>query len=440
MITAGLVGNGAREHAIGEALVRGGATLRAFMAKLNPGIAALCNGAVQLGDLNDFAAMAEFFRGVDYVVVGPEAPLVVGAADALKSAGIPVVGPTVECAQLEGSKVFTRSLLDKYNIPCNIRFKEFRSLDGVEAFVAELGLAHVVVKPDGLTGGKGVKVAGEHLHSVDDVLQYCRECLSQPGASFVIEEKLDGEEFTYLCLVDGEHVVGMPLVQDHKRAFNGDQGPNTGGMGSSSMADHLMPFITAEDVRRAHEAVEATIKAVKEETGQPYIGVLYGQFMKTAHGIKLVEYNVRFGDPEAMNVLPTLESNFAKACAKMVEGTLEGPLEFAKKATVCKYLVPEGYPDTPAVNQPITVKQAELDALGVRVYYAAVYEQDGRIFTTSSRAVAVLGIADTLSDAEQLAEQGAALVEGPLFHRTDIGTAEVLLKRINHMKQLLQSP
>ena len=431
-----MVGNGAREHIIAEKLVQGGASLVAFMGSLNPGIEELCNGNVKVGSLDDFESILGFMKeqNVEFVVVGPEAPLVVGIADAFKSHGLKTVGPTIQAAQLEGSKIFTRNLLKKYNVASNIQFQEFDQLKGIVEYCQILNF-EVVIKPDGLTGGKGVKVFGEHLHSQTDIEQYAKDIL-RTGGGVVVEEKLDGEEFTYICFVDGTHVAGTPLVQDHKRAFVDDKGPNTGGMGSYSMADHLMPFITKEDVAVAHKAIEETVKALKQETGEEYKGFCT-TIMKTKNGINFVEYNARFGDPEAMNVLGILETNFVDICKHILDGTLDKiKITFANKATVCKYLVPEGYPTNPQKDEPIKLDPKQFEAENIKYYFASVSKRDGVIYTSSSRAVGILGIADDLESAEMLAEKGCGMVEGPLYHRNDIGTQELLGKRTSHMSKI----
>jgi phosphoribosylamine--glycine ligase len=431
-----LIGNGAREHAIAEALVKGGAELYAYMGKRNPGIARLCNERVRVGSLEDFTSIAEFGKGCTFAICGPEAPLTAGIADSLGAQGIPVAGPSIEAAQLEGSKIFTRTLLQKYNIAANIQFKIFTSMDGVFDFITQIGRENVVVKPDGLTGGKGVKVWGDHLNSVQEIEDYCKEIL-QGGGRIIIEEKLDGQEFTYMVFVDGEHVIGTPLVQDNKRAYNDDKGPNTGGMGSYSMPDHLMPFISREDVDFAHKQIELTVQALFKETGVKYKGVLYGQFMKCRQGIRLIEYNARFGDPENINILPIMKTNFVDICQQMIDGTLKGPVEFENKATVVKYLVPEGYPVSPKVKCEIKVDEDGMRKVGGRYYYASVSEENGKILTSSSRTVAVLGVADTIEDAEKIAENATKMVHGPLFHRTDIGTKKIIDRRTKHMHSIL---
>ncbi|MEJ2277240.1 MAG: phosphoribosylamine--glycine ligase [Candidatus Lokiarchaeota archaeon] len=370
-------------------------------------------------------------------VIGPEAPLCVGIVNALKSNGIPCVGPEIEAAQLEGSKVFTRNLLDKYNIKSNVKSKRFSSIDGVENYIDEMGEENIVIKPDGLTGGKGVKVFGDHLNSRKDILNYCQELVERKN-NFLLEERLEGEEFTLQAFVDGKSVIGSPLVQDHKRAYEGDKGPNTGGMGSYSMENHLMPFIDEKDVKNALDDMNKTVEAINKETGTPYKGFLYGQFMKTAKGIKLIEYNVRFGDPEAMNVLPLLKSNFVDICWGIIYGNLPKDISYQEKATVCKYLAPEGYPVKPMRDQKIVIHKEKLNNEGAKYYYASVYRKNGDIFTTTSRAMGILGIAENLEKAERIAEKGVEYIEGNLFHRKDIGTLDLLQKRINHMETILK--
>jgi phosphoribosylamine--glycine ligase len=437
MVKSLIVGHGAREHVIGEALVKGGANLYAFMSFKNAGLEELSK-QIKVHSEMDFQEIIQFAKekNIDFAVIGPEAPLVVGIVDALEKSGIPCVGPKIEAAQLEGSKVFTRNLLDKYNIQSNIKSKKFSSMIGIADYIEEMGEENIVVKPDGLTGGKGVKVYGDHLFSKKGIIDYCEEIIKQ-GGTFLIEEKCDGEEFTLQTFVDGKNVVGSPLVQDHKRAYEDDKGPNTGGMGSYSMEDHLMPFINKKDVEIALEDMKKTVAAVKKETGVEYKGFLYGQFMKTAKGLKLIEFNARFGDPEAMNVLPLLKTNFIDICLGIIDGNLSNNVEYIKKATVCKYLAPEGYPDSPKKDELVKINKEKLKDIGAKYYYASVYREGEKIFTTTSRAIGILGIAENLEQAEKIAEKGIGYVEGKLFHRKDVGTLKLLQKRIDHMQSIL---
>ncbi|MFX1353239.1 MAG: phosphoribosylamine--glycine ligase [Promethearchaeota archaeon] len=438
MVNVLVVGHGAREHVIGENLVNSGAKLFAFMSFRNAGLDELSEGRIKIHSETDFKEIIDYSKNnkIDFVIVGPEAPLVVGIVDAIEKSGIPCVGPKIEAAQLEGSKIFTRGLLEKYNISSNVVSKRFYSLEGIENYLKDVGEENIVVKPDGLTGGKGVKIYGEHLFSKKDIIDYCQD-LIRKKSGFLLEEKCEGEEFTLQTFVDGNKVLASPLVQDHKRAYENDTGPNTGGMGSYSCSDHLMPFINKKDVEHALNDMKKVIDAVKKETGTEYKGFLYGQFMKTAKGIKLIEFNVRFGDPEAMNVLPLLKNNFVDICMGIIDGNLSLDIEFEKSATVCKYLAPEGYPESPKKDMLIEIDHQSIIKIGAKCYYASVYKKQEKVYTTTSRAIGIVGIADNIEKAEKIAERGAECIKGRLFHRKDVGTLKLLQKRIDHMDSLL---
>lgn len=431
-----LIGSGAREHALADALAAGGAELYAYMQLLNPGIKRIAK-RFAVGKADDTAAAVKFAKenSVEIAMIGPEAPLAAGIVDELRKAGIKCVGPTKEHAQLETSKAFTRQLVKKYGIEGGIKFRAFnnQNRNEIESYLTELG--SYVVKPDGLTGGKGVKVFGEHLHSNSEALGYCNEILETHPA-VVVEEKLEGEEFSLQTLTDGNGgFLHFPAVQDHKRAFDNDTGPNTGGMGSYSDSNHLLPFLNEKDVEDAKKTTEEVAAAIKKEIGSAYVGVMYGGFMKTASGIKLLEYNARFGDPETMNIMPLLRTSFVEVCKATVEGRLAGlKVELERKATVCKCVVPEGYPDNPVTGR-ITVPEGG-KAL---VYYANVEEKNGGIYTTKSRAVGLVGMAGTIQEAERIAEEAASKVQGKVFHRKDIGTDKLLQKRVEHMKKVMET-
>ena len=430
-----LLGSGAREHAIARALACSpqNPAIACLAANKNPGIQKLAE-QFKVGSISDPKSVVSFAQKccAKLAIIGPEAPLEAGVADALWNAGIPTVGPKKAHAQIETSKGCTRDLLAKYNIPGGPLYRRFDSLDGVAEFLEELGEDYVV-KYDGLMGGKGVKVSGDHLHSHDEALDYCTELVNR-GGSFVVEEKLIGEEFSLMSFCDGEHLAHMPPVQDHKRAYEGDEGPNTGGMGSYSDADHSLPFLTDDDISHAQQINETTAQALKKEFSEGYKGVLYGGFIATADGVKLIEYNARLGDPEAMNVLPLLESDFVEVCHGIVNGNLdERNVSFSRRATVCKYAVPEGYPDSPVKGEPIDVSSVTDTS---QLYYASVDMKDGTLIEAGSRTVAYVGIAGSLVKAEAKAGAEISKVRGPLFHRTDIGTTELIQKRVEHMQTL----
>jgi phosphoribosylamine--glycine ligase len=423
-----LVGSSGREHAMAEAITRdGGATLYSFMAKRNPGIAGLAKG-IAIGKETDGKKVRDFAlsAGVDYAIIGPEAPLEAGVVDVLEEAGIPCAGPTRAAARLETDKGFCRDLMSAHGIGGCPRYRVFRKGEEAAAFISDSG-EDLVVKPIGLTGGKGVRVMGEHVDRAGAVA-YARSL----AGGVVLEERLLGEEFTLQALVDGTHLVPAPLVQDHKRAFEGDRGPNTGGMGSYSMPDHRLPFVSGVDYEKAIRIMEDAIRALARE-GFPYRGILYGQFMNTREGPRVVEFNARFGDPEAMNVLPLMETGLADVVCSIVEGTLSASkVRFGEQATVCKYVVPEGYPDSPRSGEPITIG----DTGSARLYYANVGEKDGALATQTSRTLAFVGIADSLGEAERAAELAASSVKGRVYHRRDIGTAELLARRSAHMEAI----
>ncbi len=439
MVNILLIGNGAREHALAEALVRSSEKPRLFacMKANNPGLAALAERTL-IGPYHDLAAIVAFAREgrCEFAVVGPEDPLSRGVVDALAAAGIPGVGPTRSLARLETSKSFTRDLCAKYAIPGNVAYRVFTSLDGVAAFLETL--PGVVLKPDGLTGGKGVLVQGDHFETRAEALALIRDILAE-HPSVTVEERLEGEEFSLQCLCDGRTVVATPPVQDHKRRFADDRGPNTGGMGSYSVADHLLPFLTPADVAAGLAITERVAEAIHRETGEYYRGVMYGGFMATSDGVRLLEYNARFGDPEAMNILPLLETDFVAVCRAVIAGTLDTlPIRFAKRATVCKYVVPKGYglpkdhPDARSTSARIEVG----DVGAARLYHSSVDQRPDGLYMTTSRAIGVVGIADDLARAEAIAERAVGAIRGPVDHRSDIGTAPLIAKRVSHMRAL----
>jgi phosphoribosylamine--glycine ligase len=433
------VGGGAREHAIVHALARSGADVFVCMKNSNPGIARLAKG-VALLDETDVPKVVEFAKAKDVslAVVGPEAPLQAGLADGLGDAGIPTASPRKAAARIETSKSFMRNLMRKHGVRGSVRFVEADTVDDVGRALDELG-TDIVVKPVGLTGGKGVKVFGEHMMTREDVFAYAEEIASQRiggGTSMVVEEKLVGEEFTLQAFCDGSRVVPMPAVQDHKRAYEGDKGPNTGGMGSYSQNDGLLPFLTKNDYADAVSIMTDTVRALRTE-GAEYRGPLYGQFMLTKHGPKVIEFNARFGDPEAMNVLSLLRSDFTAICESMAGGDLSGrAVEFEKKASVCKYVVPQGYGSKPLSGEEIKVDEKAIEAAGAVLYYANVNEKDGRIYTTTSRSVGIVGVADRLEDAERMAEEGVRHVIGKVFVRHDIGRKDVLDAKVARMNRI----
>ncbi len=422
-----LVGGGGREHAIARAVDDADdAELYACASNRNPGIDALAAGyeTVEETDADAVVDYAESV-GATLSVIGPEAALAAGVADALDDAGVYAFGPHAEEARIETDKAFQREFMEDNDVPGCPAYETF---DDPEAAADHLRDADedLAIKPRGLTGGKGVRVVGDQVTKAEGV-DYI---LESDYEEFVLEERLVGEEFTIQAFVaDGSYRVS-PAVQDHKRAYEGDEGPNTGGMGSYSDATFELPFMTEADYTEAVEILDAVVEALPG-----YKGVLYGQFMLTAEGPKIVEFNARFGDPEAMNTLPVLETEFLDLLVAARDGDDLPELEFADRATVCKYAVPDGYPTDPTAGARVGVDpESAGEAL---LFYASVESREDGVFTTTSRSFAVVGRGETIADAEAVAEEALARAgEEGLRVRHDIGTAELLQQRIDHMNEL----
>ena len=430
-----LIGGGAREHIIAETLKKSphGVSLFAYAKNKNPGILGLAD-EYEIGDVTDLNHIKEFATKVkpDFCVIGPEDPISAGVADTLKEIEIPCASPFKSAGQLESSKSFTRDLLKEFNIEGNPFFQVFTSMDGMKETMEKLE-GNYVVKADGLMAGKGVKVSGEHLATIDEGLQFAEECIKKFGR-VVIEEKLIGQEFSLLSYTDGFSTVDMPAVQDHKRAFDGDMGPNTGGMGTYSDANLSLPFLKPEDIVQASELNKKVIQALYKKIAQPFKGVLYGGFMATKNGVKLIEYNVRFGDPEAMNVLSVLKTDLVDICEAIIAGNLDKlAVEFENSATVCKYVVPEGYPDNAVKNVPVEVGNI---TNGAKLYFASVNQTDTGLMLAGSRAIAVVAKGQSIFEAERIVSEAIQQIKGPVFYRKDIGTKELIEKRIESMKEL----
>lgn len=446
-----VVGGGGREHAIARALADTDATLYACATNRNPGIAGLAAGFETLDTTTPQAVVAYAEEvGATLAVVGPETPLEAGVADALADAGVFPFGPRAEAARIETDKAYQRRFMREHDVPGCPTFETFDDMERACGYIDDHD-GDLVVKPAGLTGGKGVRVIGDQVTPAE-AKEYLRD---SDYDRVVLEERLVGEEFTVQALVANGDVRTTPAVQDHKRAYEGDEGPNTGGMGSYSDSGPELPFMTEDDYRAAVGVVEETVAALDD-----YTGVLYGQFMLTADGPKVVEFNARFGDPEAMNTLPVLDTGLLSVLTAARDGDSLPTLEFAPRATVCKYAVPEGYPTDPDAGAEIQVDEgvvetinqrfaADADAGGgsavadggtsprVELYYASVDDRDDGIYTTTSRAFAVVGIADTIATAEEIVDETLteAGTDG-LRVRHDIGTTALVESRVEHMDEL----
>jgi len=425
-----LIGNGAREHVMAEKLAED-AELYAIMSKKNPAITQLSK-EYWICDIQNTDEVANIIKGKEFDLgfSSPDATLAAGISDVLEKGGMLVASPTKAASRIEWDKSFMRNLLKDHKIEGAIKYEIVDNAKDAERVIKDYG--DVAIKPIGLTGGKGVKVSGDHFDDAPGALDYITEVLKKDD-NVLIEEKLVGQEFSFQAFSDGSHISMMPPVQDHKRAYLGDSGPNTGGMGSYSTGK-LLPFLEESDLEMAKRIMKGTIHALKKE-GSPFKGVLYGQFMANGNSVKVVEFNARFGDPEAMNVLPLLKNSLTNVLLSMADGQLS-PAEFSNESTVVKYLVPEGYPVSPKKDAEIVVNDLGLEECGAKLYYASVYEDGGKIFTTGSRAFGILGKAENIEDAEKIAEKGCNFVKGPVWHREDIGTKKLIDKRIENMDTL----
>jgi phosphoribosylamine---glycine ligase len=414
-----LIGSGGREHALAYAIAKSPLCARLFTAPGNPGTAAFGENRPDL-DVADHAAVRAFCSGerIGLVVVGPEAPLVAGLVDDLQAAGIRVFGPTKAAAQLEGSKGFTKDLCAEVGIP-TAAFARFRALEPALAYLAEQG-APIVVKADGLAAGKGVVVA----ETRDQAEAAVRALFEEPGAEIVIEECLFGEEASFFALCDGTRAVPVGTAQDHKRVFDGDRGPNTGGMGAYSPATILTPALE----RTVMETIIAPTLDGMRARGTPFTGILYAGLMLTADGPKLIEYNTRFGDPEAQVLMPRLASDLVPALLAACEGDVSGiDLEFdERRAALTVVMAAAGYPGTVLRGSEIRGIEAAGGSGEVIVFQAGTRAEGGRLLADGGRVLAVTALGESMMEAQARAYAAIARIDWPEgFCRRDIGRRAV---------------
>lgn len=410
-----LIGSGGREHALAWKLAQSPTLTKLYVAPGNPGMAE----AAELVALNveDHAAVIAFCRdkAIDFIVVGPEAPLVAGIADDLRDAGFTVFGPSKAAAQLEGSKGFTKDICARYNIPTGA-YQRFTAAEPAKAYIRQQG-APIVVKADGLAAGKGVTVAmtlDEALAAVDDCFA---GAFGAAGAEVVVEAYLDGEEASFFCLSDGKTALALATAQDHKRVGDGDTGPNTGGMGAYSPA----PVMTPEMVERTmKEIIEPTIRGMAE-SGYPFTGVFFAGLMITAKGPELIEYNVRFGDPETQVIMMRLKSDLLEILYAAATGTLDQvSAEWSDDVALTVVMASKGYPAAYEKNTPIhRLPQAQT---GAKVFHAGTSMKDGQLVATGGRVLNLTATGHTVAEAQAKAYALVKEVEWENgFCRSDIG-------------------
>ena len=414
-----VVGGGGREHAIVDALSRSLYVSRIYCAPGNAGIASQAE-CVPIKD-GDIDALLKFAKEehIDLTVVGPEVPLSKGITDRFEADGFRVFGPCAAAARVESSKEFAKRLMASAGIP-TASYRSFTDYGEALAYVKE-GTFPAVLKYDGLAAGKGVVIAAD-LEEADAALRDMLLDSRFGQGKVVIEDFLEGPEFSYMCLVSGTDVEPLAVAQDHKRAFDGDQGPNTGGMGAYSP----VPFITPEDEAYALEKIMKPMAKALWDAGCPFYGVLYGGLMKTASGIKVIEFNCRFGDPETEVVLPRLESDIYQAFASVAEHKPVPSLKWSEDAVIGFVMASEGYPGSYEKGARIKgvegLSVAGCDSEDVRVYHMGTAVREDALIASGGRVLMVDGRGATLSEAAASARDALSKIEAPgLFHRTDIG-------------------
>lgn len=394
-----VIGGGGREHTLVWKLAQSKKVTKLYAAPGNPGMKDLAECVdLDIADLDGLADWAEK-HAIDLTVVGPEAPLVAGIVDVFKARGLTIFGPSAKAAEIEGSKIFSKELMEKYGVPTAF-FKVCDNLADARAFVEEKG-APIVIKADGLAAGKGVVVAmtrDEALAALDEMMGAHK--FGSAGNRVVIEEFMEGEEASLLAFTDGKTIVPMLAAQDHKRVNDGDQGPNTGGMGAYCPAPVMTDALKEKTVK---EVLRPIVDALAKE-GRPYSGCLYAGLMIKGDSVKVVEFNARFGDPETQVVLPLLKSDLAEIMVACANGTLTPDLvEWSDKAAVCVVMASGGYPASYKKGIPITGLKAANAMDDVVVFHAGTREDDGKILTNGGRVLGVTAVADDIPSAQQKA-------------------------------------
>lgn len=414
-----LLGAGGREHALLLKLSESPRAGKLYVAPGNGGMLQLAEAAPVNQDSPAEVAAWASQNNIGLVVVGPEAPLVEGVADAVRAAGIPCFGPNADAAQMEGSKEFAKQVMGRAGVP-TAAYKSFTDRDECEAYVREIG-GPCVIKADGLAAGKGVIVAQSTQEALDGVAQCFGGAFGSAGDTVVVEEMLEGPECSLLALTDGTCVVPLATSQDHKRAYDGDKGPNTGGMGVySPVPEHL---VSAEDLATMTDVMERVVAQLKAD-GITYSGCLYGGFMLTKDGPKVLEFNARFGDPETQVVLPRMHADLIEVFLACDAGTLDPSMvEWGDDFAVSVVLASAGYPGSYESGKRITGVQEASAQDCITVYHAGTkLADDGSILTAGGRVLDVTAVASTFAEAREKAYAACELIdfEGKQF-RTDIG-------------------
>ena len=411
-----ILGSGGREHALLWKLAQSPEATKLYAVPGNPGMAELAECVA--GSIEDNASVVKLAqeKKIDLVVVGPEVPLTNGVVDALRAAGIKAFGPTKAAAELEGSKSFSKDIMKKYGIP-TAKYEVFTDADAARAYIEKEGVP-IVIKADGLAAGKGVIVAETKEQALDAVHEIMDDAaFGKAGSRVVIEAFMEGEEASLLAFTDGKTIRPMVSSQDHKRAYDGDKGPNTGGMGTYAPA----PVMTKDMVEQATEKILKPMIAAMAKEGRPYQGCLYAGLMITEEGPKVVEFNARFGDPETQVILPLLKGDLVKIMQACVDGTLDtAAVDWEDGAAVCVVMASGGYPKSYKKGYAIDgLKKAE--SLGTFVFHAGTAKKDGKVVTSGGRVLGVTARGGGIKEATEKAYKGVEAIRfTDEFHRKDI--------------------
>lgn len=406
-----VIGGGGREHAIVHALSRSSQVDKIYAAPGNVGIAHVAQCVhlkdTQVDELLEFAKKEE----ITLTIVGPEASLALGIVDKFTAAGLTIFGPTQAATRIESSKEYAKELMKKYKVP-TADYQVFEDYEAASAYIHNHSLP-IVLKYDGLAAGKGVVVA-ETMEQAEIALEDMLLDQKFGKGRVVIEEFLTGPEFSFMCFVSDDKVYPMVVAQDHKRAYDGDRGPNTGGMGAYSP----LPFISDEDINWSLENIMRPMAKALVAEGTPFRGVLYGGLMKTPDGIKVIEFNARFGDPETEVVLPRLKSEIFPIFMNVAKGLPCGDIEWDKRAAIGIVLASKGYPGSYEKGYPIS----GIGSVNGQVFHMGTAVKDGKVITNGGRVLFVTIMGDNLAEAQRKANFEVEKIKcDNLFHRTDIG-------------------
>ena len=426
-----LIGGGGREDAVARKITESGSELYAALKNRNPSILSLSKDHL-ICDVMEYWRMLKFdtHSRKKLGVLGPEPVPDPPLAEELEKIGVKVASPTRSAARIETSKAYMRDLLGRHHIGGNIYSRVFRDRPELSGFLAS-DKREFAIKPIGLTGGKGVKVMGEHLTGFRETMEYATSLIQKDG-EVLLEERLKGEEFSLQVFTDGKTISPTPLAQDFKRAYENDTGPNTGGMGSITDHDGLLPFVSRSSYEKAVSIMQEIVLAMKKD-GNLFKGVMYGQFMETADGPKVIEINARFADPESLNILTLFKGDFTELLFSIADGSLKENFSFDRKATVLKYIVPRGYGTRPQPGT-LNVDRGSLHP-DVRLYYAAVSGTLERVEMSTSRSLALVGISDSIEEASSLVEGNLKSISGDYFVRHDIGTKEMMERKTGGIRK-----